>query len=362
MELFDTNFELSSEIKDLNTAEIETTAFILSDGGKKRGYINLLSTLLKFKPKEDYIFFVNNYPTIEDINKLYKKLYKKNINSIIAIGGGSVIDSAKAVSAFLNLEYVTNIEDIINSPELLSNNLNIKNTKLTVIPTTAGTGAEATQFATIWDTVNKKKHSLDHYSLLPQNIFFIPKLLHTSNYETLLFPSLDTLSHSLESIWNKNSTKESNSYSIKSLEASFLNDLQQFKNLKNNVEYSIQISMSSYFAGKAINITRTSIAHSISYPLTLNYDVPHGLACSFTLPAIFEIVQDQLNLEKKDIKLIKKNIKNLESLDLKKRINRYLDLDKASELITQMQTKNRLKNFLKNINQESIQEILNKSF
>ena len=60
MELLDTNFELASEIKDLNTAEIETTAFILSDGGKKRGYINLLSTLLKFKPKEECIFFVNN--------------------------------------------------------------------------------------------------------------------------------------------------------------------------------------------------------------------------------------------------------------------------------------------------------------
>ena len=109
----------------------------------------------------------------------------------------------------------------------------------------------------------------------------------------------------------------------------------------------MQLNKSSYYAGKAINSTRTSIAHAISYPLTLNYNVPHGLACSFTLSAIYELVESELLIDLELHNLIKKHIDRLENLNLKERINNFLDLDSALNLLDEMKTKNRTENFMK---------------
>ena len=154
---------------------------------------------------------------------------------------------------------------------------------------------------------------------MPDSVF-LPQLLYAQDRNVQLFPALDCFSHSLESLWNINKTKESTEYSKLSLENSFLLDLDNFKNMKNNISYSLKLSKSSFYAGKAINITRTSVAHAISYPLTLIHNVPHGLACSFTLPAIFELVEDQLSQDSELLKIAKINIDNLESLNLKKKL------------------------------------------
>ena len=361
VKIFDLEFCLIENLENLKIKNLETTALILSSGGKERGYVQLLSDLFEISFKDELLFFVDNYPSLEDIENLYGELSNRKINSIFAIGGGSVIDSAKSISLLLSLEIVDDVLQIINFPEnlLFKNNQKIQ---LIAFPTTAGTGSEATQFATIWDKKKNKKYSLDHQSLLPDYVYFLPQLLHTPEFDTQLFPALDCFSHSLESIWNKNRTKKSINYSKLSLENSFLGDLETFHNFKDNINYSLQLNKSSYYAGKAINSTRTSIAHAISYPLTLNYNVPHGLACSFTLSAIYQLVESELLIDLELHNLIKKHIDRLENLNLKERINNFLDLDSALNLLDEMKTKNRTENFMKDLNKEDYIEILSKSF
>ena len=119
---------------------------------------------------------------------------------------------------------------------------------------------------------------------------------------------------------------------------------------------------SSYFAGKAINITRTSLAHSISYPLTLKYNVPHGLACSFTLDAIFQISKKHIKVSDELLIDIEESLKNLKSYNLVEELNKYLNLDQALNLIDKMSTKERTKNFISKVDKTVLKEILESSF
>ena len=114
--------------------------------------------------------------------------------------------------------------------------------------------------------------------------------LETLQGQNLLYPFLDSISHAFESLWNKNRNNESVKYAIDSLNLN-LTSLKAFCSKDEMYDFEKMI-LASNFAGKAINITRTSIAHSISYPLTTKYGIPHGLACSFTIPRIFKYVKN----------------------------------------------------------------------
>jgi alcohol dehydrogenase len=153
------------------------------------------------------------------------------------------------------------------------------------IPTTAGTGAEVTPFATIWDFRQRKKYSLTGNDLFPIKAVLDPAL--TLDLPELLTVSsgLDAISHALESIWNENANPVSIGLATQSLVIS-LRTLPELKNNPTDMEGRATMMESSLLAGMAISQTRTALAHSISYPLTLAFDLPHGIACSFTLPAI----------------------------------------------------------------------------
>jgi alcohol dehydrogenase len=110
----------------------------------------------------------------------------------------------------------------------------------------------------------------------------------------------------------------------------------------------------------AINLTRTSLSHSISYPLTLHFNIPHGLACIFTVPSIFSIVKSSLDLSYNEIVELESLLKILKKFDLSILIKPYFnDLDLFS-LIPEMNS-NRSENFFRNADQFLITEILTKS-
>ena len=135
--------------------------------------------------------------------------------SVIAIGGGSVIDSAKAIRASMNLVETQPLIKFFRS------NLKIRwsNTvKLVVIPTTSGTGSEVTPFATIWDARLNKKYSLTGDFVYPTYAILDPRLTSSLGRELTLYSGLDATSHALESIWNKNSHEESINIAIKALD------------------------------------------------------------------------------------------------------------------------------------------------
>lgn len=206
---------------------------------------------------------------------------------IVALGGGSVIDSAKVFAAapgdFARMDAFLKKR---TSPATLTP------VPLIAIPTTAGTGSEVTSWGTVWDGGNGVKHSLAHPSLYPQYAIVDPELMVGKPRDLTIQTGLDALSHSLESLWNKSANPVSMAHAVAAARG-VIEALPQLASDLRNVELREKMARAATLAGFAFSNTKTAIAHSLSYPITLHHGVPHGIACSFSLPMIIRSVANE---------------------------------------------------------------------
>ena len=196
-------------------------------------------------------------PKEEDLQRGLSLLKDKNIDLVIAIGGGSVLDMAKLLRFYYNLKV-----------------------PLVAIPTTAGTGSEATHFAVLYK--DGIKHSIADEKILPNYAIINYKFtLNTPAYLTAC-AGFDALAQAIESYWNVNANKESLEYSKKAISLLWGN-LPIAVNSP-TIEVRKKIAEGSFWAGRAINITKTTAPHACSYPFTMHYGYPHGHAVALTFP------------------------------------------------------------------------------
>ena len=210
--------------------------------------------------------YVKSGPNVEEtqVEIAYQHFLKEPSAAIVAIGGGSVMDLAKAII----YKQVQGNQEI---PFFLA------------APTTAGSGSEATQFAVIYK--DKKKLSLEHTALLPQIVILDHGLLNSLSPYQSAVSGMDVLCQSIEALWNKNVTEDARQYateSIKLWNESFLPGVK-----KTNPAAVEKMLMASHLAGKAISITRSTGPHAMSYYLTSHHGVPHGHAVALFLPLFF---------------------------------------------------------------------------
>ena len=215
--------------------------------------------------------------------KLYSQV-KDKPEVIVALGGGSVIDSAKVFAAAGN-----GFEKIKKFLETKNGGQGLSSTPIIAVPSTSGTGSEVTCWATVWDKKNNHKYSLAHKKLFPEIAIIDPKLMIEKPYELTLVTALDALSHALESIWNINANIISSNHATYSAK-SILKILPNLLSDLSNIHLRTEMASASLSAGLAFSSTKTAIAHNLSYPITLGWGVPHGIACSFTLPTILKSV------------------------------------------------------------------------
>lgn len=207
--------------------------------------------------------------------------------AIVALGGGSVIDTAKVLSAsggdFGRVRrYLLDHEgeEALGSVPIIA------------IPTTAGTGSEVTSWASVWDAGAGRKYSLSRPNLYPEHALVDPELTVGMPQTLTVSTALDALSHSLESIWNVNANPVSTNLAVAAAREilivlpALVTDLSS-PTLRN------RMAEAALMAGLAFSNTRTALAHSLSYPITLQYGLAHGLACSFSLPMLLHAVIGQ---------------------------------------------------------------------
>ena len=324
-----------------NFLKDESNIFLItSPSFSKNGIVDKLSSLLS---KKNLIIFdqITPNPTSDEIDDLFISSKNMNIDVVIALGGGSVIDTAKIFSYMYATKNSFPILELINSGHDFDQK---KQVKLFAIPTTAGTGSEVTPYATIWDNKGKKKFSASGPSLFPNYAILDPILLSTLSYDNILYPALDSISHALESLWNRNSTQISISFALKAL---FLVEKNLISALSSeDIQAKSCLLEASNLSGLAISQTRTAIAHSISYPLTVNYGVPHGLAVSFTLVELLRLNYNFLsNLSPTENIFLKIEVL-LSNLNLSKLILSYVNLEQVLNLSHEMNAKGRFENYI----------------
>lgn len=322
--------------------------------------------------KNNKVFWIDDVlpnPALDYLEKKNKFFKKKKFDYIVAIGGGSVIDSAKVLSLLFSLKKTKTIKNIINNID----NFKIKNNyKLIALPTTSGTGSEVTSFATVWDKKNKKKLSINHKNLLPTLAIVDPALTYNLPKDVTINTGLDCLNQAFESIWNKNANKLTMAYAFKSIKLS-LRALSKINNNINDKKSRSELARASLYAGICISQTKTSICHSVSYPLTANFGIPHGLACAFTMIAVINYL-NRLNIKFFDSlskklkvnsgKILETKIKKLfRDLKIKEKNKFYIkNKEKLFSLKKYMQTPGRSDNFIYSINQNFLELILKKSY
>ncbi|MDC1467888.1 phosphonoacetaldehyde reductase [Planktomarina temperata] len=219
-------------------------------------------------------------PKIEDAERGVALAIESGADLIVGVGGGSVMDMAKLIKAF----YVAPEK----SRELATGELAMTDPEIPMIlvPTTAGSGSEATHFAVVY--IGLDKYSLASQLLLPDAFILDGSLIASASPYQIACNGLDALAQAIESAWAVGSTEESREYSFRavSLCVKYLKEALA-PNASNEVFQGMMEA--AHLAGKAINISKTTSAHAWSYAITSHYGVPHGHAVWLTLPRIFEI-------------------------------------------------------------------------
>lgn len=259
------------------------TLLVTSNGFLKRGLLNRLSSI-----SEQIVSVfsnVNSHPEFRDLEKAYDEVHKNKFDLILAVGGGSVIDASKFFSIHNSDKRPSFVSELARGQyETVPEYFRVP---LLSVPTTAGSGSEITPWATIWDTDEVKKYSLHLLDLFSEVAIYDPTLTISAPKDITIQSGLDALSHSLESIWNKNASQITLNYATIAAKL-IIEFLPKLIEDLSNMEAREQMQRAAMFSALAFSNTQTAIAHALSYFLTLKKKIPHGLACSITLPMIVE--------------------------------------------------------------------------
>jgi phosphonate metabolism-associated iron-containing alcohol dehydrogenase len=288
------------------------TLFIYSKSAIKAAYNDgEFLTRLEDDNKVTLLTGIESNPSINQLAALRKEL-EEIPNVIIALGGGSVIDMAKILLAFdgYNKESSsTNLLKAIRDKEYLDIQRTIK--KLIAIPTTAGTGSELTRWATIWDTDNKKKFSVEREDLYPTTALVDPSLTVSMPKNITLSTGLDALSHAIEAYWSTKSNPIVRRLSAQAI-TQIVKNLRVAVDFPENIEARQGMCIGSIFAGLAFSQTRTTACHALSYPLTVRFGIPHGIAVSLTLMAVMRLNWEKI--EEKELFLTAFGVTSIEEV------------------------------------------------
>ena len=199
-----------------------------------------------------HLIVPNANPKVETVQALRNEI-KGAVDAFIAVGGGTTIDTAK----LLNLAVVSGmpIKELLTQKTAPGRLL-----PCMAFPTTAGTGAEATRFAVCYD--GEVKYSVDFEVIRPSDVALVPEFTATLPSYQKASTNFDAYAQAVESLWAKGATDESKEYANRALA------LMKEDNWPE----------ASYWAGRAIDISRTTAAHAFSYYLTSHYGIPHGHA------------------------------------------------------------------------------------
>ena len=234
----------------------------------------------------------NKLIRLEQAVKVKNLIKKTKSNMIIAVGGGGVIDMAKLANILLFSNY--------NNSLFLEKYKSIKKKLLPlyVIPTTSGTGSEETSFATVFH--KKQKYSVDHPNLIPKFSIVDPELIFSLPSYITAFSGFDALSQCIESYWSISSTAKSRALSKKGIKLIINNIINA--TVRNSKLAKERMALAANLSGKAINITKTTAPHALSYEITRKLDIPHGHAVALILGKFF-LINSKIDTIRKPLSL-----------------------------------------------------------
>lgn len=219
-------------------------------------------------------------PSVETVEKAAAAFCKSGADFIIALGGGSPMDVAKAVGVVAR--YGGSITEYEGGDRVPGDII-----PLIAIPTTAGTGSEVTAFSVITDHSRNYKLTVFSYKLIPAYAILDPELLTTAPVSVAAACGIDAMVHALEAYISKDASPFSDAMAEKALELIGKN-IRRYVADRTDIEAAEAMITGSLFAGIAFSWARLGDVHAMSHPVSAYFDVPHGVANAILLPTIVE--------------------------------------------------------------------------
>lgn len=267
---------------------------VASNSQFKNGTVELIESQLGSSVKA-VVGKIEPNPTIENVESIVKELKTHEADAVIAIGGGSAMDAAKAAAAC----YVQNVEII----DLLEHKDFTEALPVIAVPTTSGSASEVTASSIISNKALGLKVPLIGAGLYPKVAIVDSELTITCPKKTTAISGIDVLCHALDCLGSAKHNPVSDALAIRASKIAFKNLLTAYYE-PSNTEARSEMALASMMAGLGFSQTGTSGSHAMSYYLTSNYGVPHGEACAFTMDSWYLVnkeVNPELEQHAKDI-------------------------------------------------------------
>ena len=241
---------------------------------EKSGMLQLITYRLKNRGIEFDVFTdVVPDPPVEKITEGVEKVVAYEPDCIIAVGGGSALDEAKAIREFAS-KIITN-----------------KEIALIAIPTTSGTGSEVTSFAVVTDSSRGVKYPLVSESMLPTEAILDAELVKSVPAAVTADTGMDVLTHALEAYVSTNNNEFSNALAEKAIEICGTFLLRSYLD-NNDTHARKKMHVASCLAGLAFNSASLGLNHGIAHAIGAQFHIPHGRANAMVLPHIIEYNSD----------------------------------------------------------------------
>lgn len=223
-------------------------------------------------------------PSNHDVEALLTRLPHHAFDLIIGLGGGSVLDVAKLLSVLAIHDRNADLQ------QLLSGEKPVKRCRSILIPTTAGTGSEATPNAILAILEKSTKVGIISPVLLPDYVFLVPELTTSMPAHIAASTGIDALCHLIECLTSNISNPVSDNYALTGL-AKLLPNIETVVNQPSNLAARLEMLWASYYGGAAIAHSGTHLVHAMSYPLGGKYHIPHGVANAILLAPCMRFIQ-----------------------------------------------------------------------
>lgn len=231
----------------------------------------------------DYVVYdgTKANPTVGNVETAKSVYLKEKCQAIIAIGGGSSVDCAKALGALIAYPEKNLVE--------LKGNLKVlkRIPPLVAVPTTAGTGSEATLSAVITDSRKKHKYTMNDFTLIPKFAVLDASLTFSLPKSLTATTGMDALTHAVEAFIGRSTTRETRQKALQAVELIFGNIKRAYDD-GYDAEARENMLKASYIAGVAFSKSYVGYVHAVAHSLGGQYNVPHGLANSVLLPIVLK--------------------------------------------------------------------------
>ncbi|KIR01455.1 Alcohol dehydrogenase [Lachnospiraceae bacterium TWA4] len=209
-------------------------------------------------------------PSYQDVEKVVAQMNEAEGDFVIAVGGGSVMDAAKLCAMLKGSKYT--VKDLLNDPTVATKQL-----KTLMIPTTCGTGAEATCNAIVAIPEEQSKKGIVNDNMIPDYVILDAEMIAGLPKQIIAATGVDALAHVVECFTSKKATPLSDTYALAGARLIFRNIEKAYDNAA-DMDAKSAMLLGAYYGGVAITGSGTTAVHALSYPLGGKYHIAHGVS------------------------------------------------------------------------------------